>query len=359
MVIPRDDRALYLSNNLSDGQYQINCQIVTHNGVVLLPEGGNLVSQEMYGGIYEHRIVPLGDKYFLIWQDHRQGRSLYFQIVDQQNNCLLEEGGRTIPNSNDLYGMAKVGENCVALWISIEIDGLIYDYLQVIDSNGELLYPGNGIEISYSAEFGIMDRCLYSYGGDIYASWKQSSSVYNCIEFWAQRFSNGQACWEENGRPLLSLPFSSYYKFYGFTGRYLLWVPEYSSTAKVLHFDNDANPDPLWDPTGMELVLNTTPGYSQEIIDIGFDDEDIIVAMQLSMPGGNIIQLQRITPQGNRLWSDQGHQIPDPGSFPNIMDVHYGTVTSYLLSYQDDPYGRITLTKSKYPRRLLFFRSRV
>lgn len=344
-IIPHGDRALFVSRRLQDGNEQLRYQIYLHNGSALLSEGGVLVSQLMFGGVYEHKVISLGDKYLLIWRDTRQERSLYFQIVDQQNNNLLEDMGRHIANSQDLYGLAKVNESSVALWISVLIDGLIYDYLQVIDSNGNFLYPGNGIQISYSAEFGIQDRCLSSYGGDIYASWKQSSSVYSGMEMRAQRFSNGQVCWEENGKLLLSLPLSSYYKFYGFTGRYLLWVPEYSSTAKVLYFDNDANPDPLWDPAGMNLVHNTTPGYSYEIIDIGFDNEDLIVAMQLSMPEGNNIQLQRITPQGIRLWSDQGHQIPDPGLYPNLMDVHFGPSTSYLLSYPGDPYGRILLQK--------------
>jgi len=345
LIVPREDRALYICYNSHEGDTQIRNQILSVTGTAYLPESGGLLAQRLYGGVDQHQMLPVGDRFFVIWEEKYNERGFCFQILDQAHDILLEPEGRVLGSYNRLIDWTQVSNSSIALLLEKNMfDGEgTRRYLQVIDANGNCLFPDPGFVTNVFA-----DHCLYSLGGDIFLSWKQGSEDHQNAEIRAQRFSEGVACWGENGRLLLSNPYNTgSLRNFGFTGRYLIWGKEHSWSARVLGFDSEGYPDPAWEPGGEALVPHEGLDFIQEVIDFGCEGEDLIVLLKTTTPMNyeESISLQRINPQGQRLWSDQGYPVSSSDNPITILDIHYANETSYLFTNSEDPAQRLLLQR--------------
>lgn len=350
LLVQRDTRGLYICSNYSDSQHQIRYQDYDDNGVSNLPGEGVLIVESLCGRVEKHQMLAVGDKYFVSWQEDFSERNLCYQILDQAQNCLLEPEGRVLPDAYIFWDWIPVGDNQVAFLLERRVGESHYTYLQCVDTSGNYLYPEPGIQVEHSSEFGVRELRLASLNGDLYVSWIQSSSDYSAYEIRAQRYSGGIACWEPNGKILLSCPSGNGgITFYnGFTGEYLLWGRDFGTLARAVRYDSEGNPDPAWEPGGVELIAIPMPDPyypRQEVMDFGFDGEALIVRVKTTIEDSEDIRLQKISPQGQRLWTDQGYTVVTPGSGSKNPDIVYGNTTSYLYQDPSDPAQRLLLQR--------------
>jgi hypothetical protein len=94
----------------------------------------------------------LSDRFLSLWIDRRDRDNLYFQIINQNTQALLEPGGRAVLSTSfdvvNVNAAVTTPEGKLAMIYSTEdysTEPATYaTYLQKIDANGNLEYPGNG-----------------------------------------------------------------------------------------------------------------------------------------------------------------------------------------------------------------------
>jgi hypothetical protein len=334
-IIPRDDRATYVWMNYEDGSTCLRLQVLGTNGNQYLPQGGLSFIHRLYGQAYLKGSIALQDSYFLAWDDGRGGSRIYYQLLDQNQNALLEPDGRALAAGNVIQAVAKVGTNSAAVLYYDVVEGYSTYYVQLIDANGNPVYPGNGIDLTISGDGWPQDLCMSSFGDDIYLAWQQYSPNYLDHYIMGQRISNGQKMWGPNGRVLVTYSQNTLIQNYGFTGRYLLWrLEDYEQnqiSCKALMLDPNGDPIPGWAPGGMDICMNSTDIYNQGIEHSGLAGEDLVAFMHTSAVGQQAVRAQRISPLGQRLWQDAGTQIQSPGQGVYLQDAIYGAQTVVLL----------------------------
>ena len=343
-IIPREDRATFVWMNYENGSTCLRRQVLGTNGNQYLPQGGLPFIQRLYGQAYLRGSIALQDSYFLAWNDDRGGSRIYYQLLDQNHNALLEPNGRALAAGNVIRAVAKVGTNSAAVLYYDVVVGYSTYYVQLIDASGNPVYPGNGIDLTISGDGWPQDLCMSSFGDDIYLAWQQYDPNNIDQYIMGQRISNGQKMWGPNGRVLVTYSQNTLVQPYGFTGRYLLWRLEdyYQSqiSCKALMLDPNGDPIPGWAPGGMDICLNSTEIYNQGIEHSGLAGEDLVAFTLTSAVGQQAVRAQRISPLGQRLWQDAGTEIQSPGQGVYILDAVYGAQTAVLLQETDLPFDR-------------------
>jgi len=346
IIIPRDDRATYVWMNYENGNACLRRQVLGTSSYHYLPEGGLPIAQRLWGRAYLKGNFALQDRYFLAWEDLRGGSNISYQLLDQNLSILLEPHGRSLPAGRGIQEVRKVGSNSAAVLYYIVVDGYSTYYVQLIDANGNAVYPGNGIELTLSADGWPLDLCMNSFGDDIYLVWQQYSPNNYAPYIMGQRISNGQKMWGENGRALVAYSHNLSIQNYGFTGPYLLWkfedYPQIS--CKVLKLDLNGDPIAGWAPDGMDICLDIMDIYDQGIVHSGLVGDDLVAFMQTSAAGQQAVRAQSISPQGQRLWQDAGTEIASPGQGIYFQDAIYGPEIGILLRESGLP-GRLCMQR--------------
>lgn len=326
-----DDRGLFLWLLLDEGNLSVRRQVFSSAGIPCLAEGGLPLVQQLFGQASLRDCVALQDRWFCVWSDQRTGPRVYYQILDQNLNCLLEPAGRPMPAGIDVQALAKVGGNAVAILSYGYVDDVYTFFVQLIDANGNCLYPGSGILLSFATGGWANDLALDSFEGDIYLTWVEASTDYEYFYIKGQRIHDGQLMWEPTGRVLMTYESDFYPSNPRWEGNYLVWrVENYSAglvSANALLFDANGNPAAGWAPEGVELVVPTGSVYNQSVVSSGLVEGDLRAFIEV----GSSLRAQRINPQGQRLWTDNGVQLQSPGGSLYLKDAVYASGTAFLM----------------------------
>jgi hypothetical protein len=339
IVFASEDRALYLWALNSEGHNSIRRQVINTSGTPYLPEEGLPLLQRLYGQAYLNEVIALQDRYFCVWQDTRWGSRVYYQIVDQNQNDLLEPGGRALPVGRIAKSAVKVSDSSVAVLLWDLVDGVSYFYVQLIDSDGNCLYPGNGIMLTFDIPGSGNDTRLSSDNGDIYLSWVELSPDYTLHYIKGQRIHNGQKMWGANGRILHSYTGNYFIQNFGFSGRYLVWALEDNTGnqdgCRTMLYDVNGEPAVGWPADGVSVVDVPPSFYSQSVASMGLLGQDLVAFVDIPTESINV---QRIDTMGNRLWTDTGTAVQSPGQNLWLMDAEYASGIAFVIMEGDNLY---------------------
>ena len=317
LTLAASDRAIFLWRCIDSTQQRIKLQAMNMDGSLVHDPAGIVLEDRLDCGIpgvavNHHHCMLLGDRFVSIWKDARQNGSLYYQIYNQYMQPLLEPNGRAVRRlSRDSYLRQAVvsNDNKLYLFYSNGWGNLRKAYLQAIDYHGDLCFGDDGIEIVERKQMmGCVDDTIYLF-------WVQAPGHGQPNMIMGQKFVNGIAQWGENGKLIWTGNPNFYLTLMGFQNGLLIYKEwETSSTSDRLTFLRAS----VFDSDGL---INTVGEYGSILLSSETfceDDpliisgsavmgDDLYLVIRLSYADFNHSNiLQKIDPQGNRLWGEAG-----------------------------------------------------
>ncbi len=344
IVLPFADHTMFVWQDFTDTQQVLRRQVIDSEGEFCLTLNGEPFVEIVSGYGYGSHAVAMNDRYCFTWKDNRNSSvvQIYYQITDAELNPLLEPNGRALSDAlttGDHQIMALPDNSVAVLYKSYNL-GIYSLYLQKIDADGNMVYPGDGMLIS-SNSLGYSDEKMDYSGADIYIGWTLQTSSMIYVK--AQRVSAGQTMWGDAGRTI-----AEYQVGAGNTsvvkmcGRYLVWshfttngTIRYQLIAMLLN--PDGNPAPGWSTGGLSL-LGTDYTRPQELINCGLSGDDLNALIKYEYNSGFSHTVQKINVAGQRVWPDWGFDILPlvPGSDSiKILSCMVDDDVSMLLCAED------------------------
>ncbi len=357
LVLAYPDRGMFVWSPNLEGSTSVRRQVITTGGALFLAENGEPMTQGLNGQAYLADVVAFDEKFLNIWSDSRSGSQLYYQLSNSNMEPLLEENGRALGPQTEiqmaLHTAVKTESNRVALlYWEYASEGMTY-YLQEMDSNGEVLYPGNGIEFPIGEIYGT-DIAMSYFNGGIYLAWFHITEG-DC-QIMGQRIVDGQKMWGENGRMIASLGPDVSFISIALQGRYFIWSTWDMNTdgisCKTLLVTGSGNPHEGWQLGGLRLIAEGNSAYEYGS-HAGLVDGNLVAFISYIDGGFSEARAQQINTSGARMWGENGVEIGAPGQFSWVMDAHYGNDITCLLMTQGTETNQIRVQKISLAGELL------
>ncbi len=346
LCFPQPVKGIFLWNETDSGFKRIQLQVIGISGSTSYPPGGTTLQQKLNGNAYNIGTYALGDRWLSLWIDHREDSSIYCQILNQNMEPLLEAGGRRLSNApasyTNFHRAALTPDGKLAIIYSTESyqpeQTVVNTWLQVIDSNGELSYTGNGIALPNDNEYYL--SCTADV---IYLGWTRYSvgSVHQVI---GQKYVNGVPMWGAEGKVIASAPLIYHIQLKGISGSYYYWnidSPDQTNTyCRVLKIDANGDPAPGWTSEGIAIIVDN--GYQNQSFEtVNTVGNHLVAFIRLSNSGSYGIRIQRLNPLGERLWGEGGHSVSGSDQWMIINDVIFGEDLYLLTTIQYPDYTKM------------------
>lgn len=326
------DKALFLWYDEVGAQAAVRRQVMdTMAARALIPGGAPLVSR-LAGITNLLEVVATADKYLVFWADRRNAYSnIYYQLCDAAMHPLLEPEGRPLCPAEDwsidqIWTQAMPDGSVAVLYHPYQ-DGAL-PYVQFIDSSGNTMYPDRGILVCNDAGYTRSVK-MNNMGNELYILWTSNSFAERISSVKGQRISNGQIMWGAAGKLLISPIENLYRSLADFRNGYIVFGNHASDgaffTGMTLKIDANGDPETGWPAAGIENIVDVEDVHRWTSHTAMLGDDLVIFSQAYEMPN---FQLQRISAQGSRLWSDDG--ILFAGY--NIMDIVGGEAISLIYA---------------------------
>ncbi|MCB5246763.1 MAG: T9SS type A sorting domain-containing protein, partial [Candidatus Cloacimonetes bacterium] len=310
------DRGMFLWADLREASEALRLQVLSTGGGAFQDLGGEAQVTRLGGLAGMSEVIALQDRYLVLWSDLRNGYyEVYYQICDTNMNPLLEEGGRPLCPPMGLHvtnikALAMPDNSVAVLYEASSGSGWLPLQLQRIDSAGNLMYPDLGLQISNDP--GIQYPRISNSGNDIYICWTAGNSEQDFLM--GQKVSSGQTQWGPSGKVLYASPQQTWLGLAGLLDRYVVFnTSSYNPDTiipRVLRIDPNGDPAPGWPAEGIEMVSGNAviDSYNPSLALLG-DDLVAFSVIYLDIA----VKAQRISPDGSKLWSETGIQLPFGG----------------------------------------------
>ncbi|MDY0152621.1 MAG: T9SS type A sorting domain-containing protein [Candidatus Cloacimonas sp.] len=321
------DRAVFFWKDFSDTQNSLRQQVLSPSGTEYLAENGEIVNSHLAGIATIEEVFAMDNGYILFWRDYRHnGNSiLYYQLLDFQMNPLLEENGRRLAQSTEggvyLFGAQRLNGNRIAILYRAPNGDVDTYYVQVVDGSGNLLYPGMGTNVG---EW-FVHPCIGADGEDIYVSWTKEDYYDGATQFElrGQRIVDNQAMWEAGGKIIVPVETAIYPGYPQIQGGYFTWLRQDSQNNEqryyTLRLDTNGEPETGWPAAGIPLIEGS-PMETQFNLFSGIIDGNLAVVLGCSNDNYGS-RIQKVSPEGVKLWGVSGKRLADPGVYATAMDV--------------------------------------
>ena len=310
------DRGMFLWADRREASEALRLQVLSTGGAAFQDLGGEAQVTRLGGLADMSEVIALQDRYLVLWSDLRNGYyELYYQICDTNLNPLLEEGGRPLCPPMGLHvtnikALAMPDNSVAVLYEASSGSGWLPLQLQRIDSAGNLMYPDLGLQISNDP--GIQYSRISNSGNDIYICWTAGNSEQDFLM--GQKVSSGQTQWGPSGKVLYASPQQTWLGLAGLLDRYVVFNTSANNPdtiiPRVLRIDPNGDPAPGWPAEGIEVVSGNAviDSYNPSLALLG-DDLVAFSVIYLDIA----VKAQRISPDGSKLWSETGIQLPFGG----------------------------------------------
>jgi hypothetical protein len=257
-----------------------------------------------------------GGGMFYVWSDCRgTDRDIYAQLVNAQGIPLWTEPlpVDTKSHSQSHPAVVTTSDNCfVIAWIDKSISKSGDVFIQKVDPQGQLLWTEGGIRVTSSGQSYDL-RLVPDAMGGVIVGWNNISDV-NGIGCFAQSYSPaGSIRWID---PYVQINSIDQYEFTdmisdGANGIYAAQSCIYSPDSQVIVTRIDLNGSPAWDQpvvfgTGSDDDMNRDGklALGSDALYLYWDRWDEYEPL---------LQLQKISPSGNPLWTQPVVVQEDPG----------------------------------------------
>lgn len=327
LALVSNDVGIFVWDCEQDAKWKIKLQCMNFDGTYAHDSGGFVLEERFVGNasaLWGYRLnqsYALGDRYLILWNDTRSGNGLYYQLVDQSMQPILEPNGRAVPLEGDLILplMQSIVSPDNKLYFIYKTKGNYIPHLQTIDYNGNLGFEDCGIQLTNTENY-VIDWV----NNFVYLAWIKHCSG-RTSKIMAQKYINGQPQWGNEGKVLVNNKANHFYQLLDFKNGYLVYSELNHSTkatyCKAIRFDIFGYPYPAWDfdeiYISSENIHPQTPLYS-----VGLMGDDLVVILQMENVGSlNSYLLQRINAQAQKLWGAQGAGIVIQNQDVNITNA--------------------------------------
>lgn len=262
-------------------------QIINNNDQILSPNEGFIIYYGINGDINDHRVIPVNQNAFVIWNDRRKANNksdIYYQIVDQEGEVLLENNGKNLTDNDEINIILDVktdNEKNVIVWLATSDNGKFIYRIQKIDPDGFCLFPEEGIVVFDSTfnvimnnkyEMNIIDDEIYLY--------LEASDYYNyCNIIVGQRIYNDQVMWGSSGRVIIDKADGSEFSnsniltnmfLTGINANLIAWhetafepYPSFNVQKRImlLKLNNEGQAESNWNSQGNPVFINNRDSY--------------------------------------------------------------------------------------------------
>lgn len=331
----------------------IFAQRVGANGEMLWMANGVQVCSLPSEQIWPTVVSDAADGAIIVFGDGRHGhQDIYAQRIDGGGNPLWKKGGIPVcvhsAIKTDMRAISDEKGNTIVVWEDWR-NGNQDIYAQKINVNGYPMWEDNGVPV-YQGEGDQYDPFLTGddKGGAIFAWWDISTEDWDVF---AQRLNKeGQAVWSKTGVPVCtavghqSTPFVISDRV---GGVFTVWL-DYRNDVNLLSSADiyvqriDAAGKVLWQKDG--IVLCDAPSNQQMPEGISDGAEGLIVVWRDDRDIFSDIYAQRLGPNGERMWKDNGIPVcaaEGEQRKPFLVPASSHGVIVYWLDYRED-YGNIT-----------------
>jgi hypothetical protein len=180
---------LIVWDDLRNGDLDIYAQLVTYDGTILWETNGiPLVSVED-DQQFSNMIFDEDDGLFMVWNDFRTGTfyDVYMQKYDNTGACVWQENGLEVvvktSNQQSPY-LTSNGEEFMVFWEDYDLIDQSNLKAQMIDANGNLIWPTNGFNICDAIKNQNKPMAVTGSDGYCYVIWEDTRSsgktdIYN------------------------------------------------------------------------------------------------------------------------------------------------------------------------------------
>ena len=332
-VLPSNDTGIFLWFIRQDTKQRIKLQALGIDGTLAHGSSGLILEERLNGTCdeapeigKESQCFTLDDKFIITWHDTRAGWEnvgVYYQMFNRNMQPLLEPNGRTLqPLVDTELIQARLG-NDDSLYLLYKTESQGTAYLQAIDYDRNRCFADGGVG------FELKDQLMGIVGQVVYLAWTESISE-NSNKIMGQKYVNGQAQWNEAGELLLADVPNHLYTLQGFENGFLIFSDSLLAEAgsptmlKALRFDSVGQVD--FGGGSNYILLSSQPvrGFNP-LIGAGAMGDDLCLVFSPDIPESpdNAV-LQRISPQGHRLWGESGISFYESGRITNAIFKHDG-----------------------------------
>ncbi len=333
------DRGMFLWADQRDSYESLRLQVISTGGAAFQDLGGEAQVTRLVGLANMSEVIALQDRYLVLWTDLRNSYyQIYYQICDTNMNPLLEPDGRLLCPSLQLHltniRTVRMPDNSVAILLyGANCDGSQWYplHLQRIDAEGNTMYPGHGLQVNDN--YSIQDTRISACGNDIYVAWTEGG--YPQYHLMGQKISNGQIQWGPSGKALYTPPQQTWLGVADLVENYVVFnTIDYSndySPARVLRIDPNGDPAPGWPAEGVTVVSTEASIDSMKPGTALLGSDLVVFCTTHDQDYQNYAFLaQRIGPDGSRLWSETGIELPFTGIqslavSDNAIDILYSS----------------------------------
>jgi hypothetical protein len=332
-----------------NGSIGIYYQVLNASGVSQLAENGVEVFWGLSGDtpINQYQILPRSNDTVIIWQDTRyasEGYRLFYQILNEDGQTLLETNGRPITlqglgHQKDAHSTVTEDGHIAIVWRD-ERSGTSTIYAQLISPTGERLWGDNGMKMTEADPLSHKDPRISYFNNSFYIGWSEMEAIGMSFSYhvYGQRIVDGNKMWGPNGKLVSVLTGSSrvhettitdiiedmyvWHKIITATDTQTIW-------AKRL--GDDGNAYPGWPEAGVQTttlgdgIVQLTPMAART-------NQGTYITWRDNRNGPMKYFAQMISPNGERLWGEDGIVLSDSGNeqeFAEIAVVHNGIVTTW------------------------------
>lgn len=266
----------------------------------------------------------------ICWQDNRSGKSdIYSQCIDKSGYIKWSLNGVPIildTNHQVTPTIASDGlGGAIIAWTDMRVPNSDI-YAQRIDSNGNVLWNSNGVNICNANSYQNSPRIISDNNGGSILTW-QDNRTNPLGTIYAQRLSAlGNPLWANNGVALStsingqSMPYivSDKHK-----GAIVTWMEYVGSNSNIYVQRIDSNGVIKWNSNGVPIVVlvGYTSRSDHSIIEDGIGGAILTWSDARSITNGDIYA-QRIDSNGTIAWPVNGVPICTSGfdqAYPNLV----------------------------------------
>jgi hypothetical protein len=268
----------------------------------------------------------------------------YVQKVDEQGLAQWPDSGILVrPSVMTQTQQVLVSDGaggCIVAW-SDKGAGNYDIYAQRIDRNGSRLWTDNGVPICAASGTQMYPRIASDGAGGAFLSWWDMRDTNNHV--YVQHVDgNGNILWEQNGRQITTTT-SAYSRSPGMVrinagGVIVAWTMQDADSRHVFVQRLDATGNKLWPEAGVFTCEASGLGFPVWAINDGMDGAIISAEVGVSSNDRDV-KAQRIDPDGNLLWGENGILITEAqlGTYP-VID----SVGGFYLFWEDSRNGALT-----------------
>lgn len=326
--------------DVRNGSVGLYYQVLSAAGAPLLEENGHLIFWGLSGDtpLQNYLLLPRSNDVVAIWQDTRFaniGYQIYFQIINPDGTVELETNGRPVTTSvgaEQLTPAAVVTpEGNIAVVWEDKRNPNPKVYAQLLSPTGERLWGETGMEITDADPLRQQAPKITYVDGAFYIGWSGTVQVgTNYIYMtYGQKIQNNQKMWGPNGiliSDIGTVQGLSECILADMQGMYWVWERSNSVGDPKIIYVKRMNPDGTavtgWPAEGLRTSM-----YS------GFDAMNLQPKAKLGTQGLFVMWRdiredfvlnywgQLISPEGTRLWNQNGVNLADNGLEQDIPSI--------------------------------------